>query len=153
VRLDFGMRRLSEDLLSDRHEDRLMVRCRGHGADAVIPRRQTPLNRSCQAALPVTRIINALEEHKLSSVRRSRRSQIGAEGLDGYVHVADDVAVFEGLRGGVVGYDRVCEDAGVEVGDLEVYVEVGVCGQGLARGGVGDDGGDHVCGGRDVAHC
>ena len=56
------------------------------------------------------------------------------------MYVANDVAIFEGLRRGVVGYGWVCEDAGVEVGGLEVYVEVGVCSKGLARGRVGDDG-------------
>lgn len=69
------------------------------------------------------------------------------------MHVADDVTIFESLGCGVISYGWVCEDPSVEVSDLKSYVEVGVCGKVLAGGGVGDDGGDHVCGGRDVAHC
>ena len=144
---------MAENLLSDGHSDRLMISGRRHGADTVIPSRQTTLDCSRQATLAITGVVDALEEDEFAGVWCGRRGEIAAQGLDRDVHVADDVAVFEGLGRGVVRYGWVGEDAGVEVGDLEIDLEVGVCGKGLAGGRVGDDGGDHVCGGGDVAHC
>lgn len=129
-----------------------MITGRRHRTHAVTPRRQASFHGSRKTSLSVTRIIDTLEEHELGCVRRGGRRKIVAEGLDGDVDVADDLAPLERLRSGVICGIGIGERAGLEIGYFDVDVEVVICRNVVAWRRVCDDGGYHVCGRGNVSH-
>lgn len=54
---------------SNRHQDRLVIRRTGHGANAVVSGRKTSIDFGGKQALPVTDIVDAFEESESRSIR------------------------------------------------------------------------------------
>jgi hypothetical protein len=128
-----------------------MVRRRSHGADTVDTSWETTRNGSGEPALPITSIVDTLEELEDSWVGWGGGTE-RADFLDCDVSVAHNVAALELLGCGVVREGCVGERTGNEIGDLDVDCEVCVGVEVLTGAWVGDNTGDHVCAGGDVAH-
>ena len=129
-----------------------MVRCRRHGADAIVTSREATSDSSFEPAVSVTGVVDALEEREDSRIRRGSGLETTAERLDGDVGVANDFPAFESLGRAVVSHIGIGEGTSFEIGDLHLDVEGGLFGDVFVRAGEGDDAGDHGCLGGDVAH-
>lgn len=129
-----------------------MIAGRRHRTHAITPSRQASFHSSRKTSLPVTHIIDPLEEYELGCVRRGGRRKNVAESLDGDVDVADNLAALECLRSGVICGLGIGERAGLEIGYLYVDVEVFLCRDVVAWRRVRDDGGYHVCDRGNVSH-
>jgi hypothetical protein len=117
----------------------------GHGAETVVTGGKTARNLGGEKPITVTRVINTLEEGKLSSIQRLGRSKGVTQVLDGNVSVANNVATISKLLGSrVVGVVGVGEGSQVHVGDLDVDIEVLVRLRLFAGHGVYDDGRWHL---------
>lgn len=139
--------------LGDGHQNRLVVRGAGHGADTVVARGKTTGDGGLQGSLSVTSVVDALEEGELGGVQGRGGVEGVAHVLDGDVGVADDIAAVAELLGcRVVCAVRVGEGAELHVGDLDLDVEVLVGRRLLARDGARDDGRHHVRLGGHLAH-
>ena len=130
-----------------------MVRRGSHGADAVVASWKTARDSCAQQTVSVACVVDAFEERKLLWVGRRGRREVVAKRLDGDVRVADDFAVTgEVLRRAIVGGRCVGEGSGLQVLHLYRDGEGGAGFYVVGWLGVGDDGGDHVGCGRDLAH-
>jgi hypothetical protein len=82
----------------------------------IIPSRQSTSEGGAQQTVPISSIVDALEERELDGVRRLSRFEAVAEILDCDVRVTNRLAVAgEVLRRAVVGCGCVGEGAGGEV--------------------------------------
>ena len=109
--------------MGDRHQDRLMIRCGCHCADAIIPSRKASCDGSTEKTLSITSVVDALEECKLGGVECSCWVQAGTQILDSHMGVANNLAPRKKLWGGVVSGISVCERTGNEVGRLDRDIE------------------------------
>lgn len=115
--------KVNRRIRTHRHQNRLMVTGRRHGADAVESGWQTTVHLSRQSAVPIARIIDTLEEGKFSGIRRILRV-CRAHVLDRDVDMSLNDAIFiQLLRRGVIRNVRVGEEPGLQVVNLELNGE------------------------------
>lgn len=139
--------------LGNRHDDRLVIGSRSHGAETVVASGQAALDIGRQQTIAVALVIDALEEDKLGRVKRLGRVGITAGVLDSDVSVANDVTVAVDILGsGVVGVVRVGKGTRRKVDHLDRDGEVGVGLEVVAILRGCEDTGNHVAGSRDVTH-
>lgn len=129
-----------------------MVRRSVNGAESISTGRHSSSHARRQNAVPIRRIVQALEERKLGWVKRLRRSKCWKR-FDHDVRMADDEALAVHLRGGSVIVGRsVGEGAALEVANLDLHVEGGVRGD-FAKVGWGSEfGGGRFVFGEDATH-
>lgn len=133
------------------HENGLMVGRRGHGANTVDTCGKTTGNSSRETAVSITLIVDTLKEGEGGWIGWGGCIE-GTDGLNSDVSVADDIATLKFLGSTVVRCIGVGEGASYEVENLDIDGEIGVGVEVVARSRVGDDGGDHVSVGGDIAH-
>ena len=95
-----------------------MVTGRRHRTNTVNPRREAAFDGGGKTTLPITGVVDTLEEGEFGGVRRCGGREVLAERLDGDVDVADDLATLERLRSRVVCGVRVGERPGLQLGYL-----------------------------------
>ena len=142
-----------QNLLSDRHNHRLMVSSCGESADTVDTSWETASDGGLQVALSITGIIDTLEESEGLRVEWSC-------GVEGIAHILkrdmdvtnDRTTTVELLRSRVVLSSGVDECAGLQVCDSECDIEIGVWLDINTSLGVGDDSRHHVGLGWDITH-
>ena len=86
-----------------------MVRRRAHRAHTVVTGRQAARHRRGQTALPVTSVVDALEEDEGLWIRWCGRCQRVAQRLDRHMRMADDIAPRQLLRRGVTNVPMVSQ--------------------------------------------
>lgn len=128
-----------------------MVTCGGHRADAIDTSRKSTGDSSRESAVSVTSIVDTLEEHELSGIRR-RLGVERANILDSDVGVANDLAVLESLGSSVVGVLRVRKGASNKILNFQVNREVRVCWDKISRFRLRDDSRNHIAGRRNLSH-
>lgn len=139
--------------LRNGHKYRLMVRRRSHATHSVETLWQTIGHSSGKKTLVVSGIVDSLEEHERLWIRGVAGLQTVTQILDGDVGVANDLAAsVEVLGRRVVGRCGVGEGACGETLGLHRDGKCFAGWQVLHWLGGGDDGGDHVFRGRDLAH-
>ena len=110
-----------------------MVARRSHGTNTIRSSWQAPVDGGTQPALPISSVIDALEENDLARILSLLSCEVVTKRLDGNVSVSNDLAIIKLLRGGIVSVVRVSERSSGEVVDLQVNIKVGVCLDIIAR--------------------
>ena len=129
-----------------------MVGGRIHGANTISTSRETVGDNSLKKTLAVSIIVDTLEEGKYLRIRGRGSSDITVQILNGNMAMTNNIATLHLLGRGVVGSQGIGENAGDQVRDLYLDVELSVGCKILARTGEDDDRADHVIVGGDVTH-
>ena len=130
-----------------------MVRCRCHGASAVVSSRKSTRDGCLKKTFSITVIVDPLEKGKFCRVEGGGWVQRITHILDSHVRVSNDVAARKSLGGCVISRIGVCKRASDEICHLDGNVEgrIGLNG-GTAGQWEGNNGRYHVRLGWDVTH-
>lgn len=135
-----------------RHENRLVVASRSHGANPVDASRQPTSDGGTQTTISITSIIDTLEEGEGIGVRWRGRVQT-PDILDRNMGMTDNLTLaVKSLGSRVIGGLSIGEGACLEAVNLQANVEVLVCWEVLARLGEQDHRRNHVISGRNISH-